>query len=137
MSEPKPSRCSFCTEVNYSFGHPTMQGAASQIAKYLHLFVISCTQPQHCSGGSAAGNNLLCSLELPCLGKSGTAVLASKDCPGHPSCAPIKFSTQGEGEVLSPCVPLPVKDRVRLFVSTCVCPCYPHVFYLLFKRFAS
>lgn len=97
-----------------------MQGAASPMPKYLHLSVISSTQSQHCSVGSAAGNNLLCSLEFPCLSFSnfGTGVLARKDCLGHPSSATIKLSKQGEGEVLAPCVPLPMKDRVKPLVST-------------------
>lgn len=71
-----------------------MQGAVSQMPKYLHLFVISWTQPQHCSEASAAGNNLLGSLQLPyvSVGNFGIGVLASKDRLGHPSAATMKLS---------------------------------------------
>lgn len=140
MSEPKSSRCLFCIEMNYSFGHLTMQGAASQMLKYLHLFVTPWAQPQHCSVGSAAGNNLLCSLELPYLSISnfGTGVLTNQDCLGHLSSATIKLSKQGEGEVVVPCVPLPMKDRVRLLVSTeQPMPTLPPCVWFAVQRFAS
>jgi len=64
----------FSMELQNSFGPTVVPQVASQMPKYLHLFVISSTQPQHCSVGYAAGNTLPYNLELPCPSFSNFAI---------------------------------------------------------------
>lgn len=132
------SKCFFSRELKYSFGPPIVPEAASPTPKYLHLFVISWTQPQHCSVGSAAGNTLLRNPELPCHSFSnfGTGILANtKTILVIPV---LLWQNLAKGERRrgpgTMCLPAPWRTGLCcLLVQNNQCPCYPHGFYLMFE----
>lgn len=138
MSVWESSRCFFSGELKYSFGHPIVPEAAPQMPKHLHLFVISWTQPQYCSVGSAAGNTLLCNLEFPCLSFSnfGIGILANMKTilviPVLLQQNSAKRERRRDPGTM--CLPSPWRTGLCcLLVQNSQCPHYPHDFYSMFR----
>lgn len=132
-TQPKPKSMLVWEHSGTELVFWTPYTAAFHMPKYFHLFVISWTQPQHCSVGSAAGDPLLWNRDLSCpsFSNSGTGTLANTKAILVTRFPTTTFSQGGEGE-RSWChvSPWPMKDKVT---STVQCPHYPHVLYVMFR----